>query len=131
MVSSVVPEIRLDMMIMRAEEQAKRERERQEAAASEAKRWSKLTDEQRTRESEQRALALRRQKRREEVSAVLAGAVLLALLFALAVAFIQSLGVPLLAALPFGMIIFLALWVWILQREIAELRTKTKQAVEG
>ena len=125
-----------ELMMLAAIERAKREREREKTAAleaaSEAERWSKLTDEQRTRESEQRALALRREERREEVSFSLACAVVLALLFAMAVAFIQSLlDLPLLAALPFGMIIFLALWVWILQREIAELRTKTKQAVEG
>ena len=98
------------------------ERRRKEAAEREAKRWSKLTEEQRARE-------LRRKERRRKVSDFLSGALLLAFLFGLTTALIQRLlDLPLLAAILFGMTLFLALWVWSIRNEVSDLRAKVAEA---
>ena len=100
------------------------ERRRKEAAKHEAERWSKLTEEQRARE-------LRRKEWRRKVSDFLSGALLLAVLFALAVAFIQwLLDLPLLAAILFGTILFLAFWVLALSGEITELRNRIERQAD-
>ena len=88
------------------------------AEKEEAERWGKLTEEERARER-------RRKRGLRKLSDFVAGALLLAILFALAVALIQWLfDFPALPAVVFSAILFLALWVWSVRNQVSDLRNK-------
>ncbi len=90
----------------------------EEAQREAAKRWSKLTEEQRARE-------LGRKEWRRKVSDFLAGALLLVLVFGLTTALIEWLfKLPALPAVLFSAILFLALWIWSVRNEVSDLSNK-------